>query len=343
VRRLVDAAREVSLDAAVVEALVATTGLTRPGVTLALEEHLETRPSEDELRRLVERAGTAERVHVVLSSNVFVGALRALAVARAASERVTAAPSRRASVFARALVERTADPGLSIDGALDIRKFGGGEIHVYGRDSTIAHFRASAPKGVRVRGHGSGLGIALVTSWADPTVAARALARDVAAFDQRGCLSPRVVLFFGGEGVGQEFSSELDRALVSLEDVVPRGNLEPQESMAVARYADAIAFVGRLWRGKAHLVGLAPKGAPLFVPPSGRHIHIALVESLSDARARIATVAQFVTAVGSDDIEIVRGLVDHPARVSRLGEMQRPPLDGPVDMRGQSVVTEATS
>ena len=42
-----------------------------------------------------------------------------------------------------------------------------GAIHVYGRDETIAAVRAAARPGVVVRGHGAGLGVALVTPAAD--------------------------------------------------------------------------------------------------------------------------------------------------------------------------------
>jgi hypothetical protein len=333
VRRLVSAARAVSRDPAIADALVRTTGLSKSGVALALAEHLETSPAEGDLRRLVERTSLAEEVHVVLSANVFTGALRALAVARAAADCVTVAPSRREPVFARALVEQACDPGLSIDLGPGVRSALGGEIHVYGHDETIARFRASAPQSVRVRGHGSGLGIACVTDEDDLALAARAVARDVAAFDQRGCLSPRVVLFLGRERSAEELSEQLDRALESVEERVPRGRLAADESAAAARYASTIEFVGRLWRGKAHLVGLAPKATPLMIPPPGRHLHVAVVESLADARARVAAVANLVAAVGSDSQSLGGQLVDHPVRVSALGQMQRPPLDGPVDLR----------
>jgi hypothetical protein len=334
VGRLVEAARALSLEPAIADALVRTTGLSKPGVALALAEHLETSPAEADLRQLIERAGTAEQVHVVLSANVFVGSLRALAVARAAAEHVTVAPSRREPVFARALVERASDPCLSIDLRLDARSVKKGEIHVYGHDRTVARFRARASEDVRVRGHGSGLGIACVTAEDDLALAARAIARDVAVFDQRGCLSPRVVLFFGSDRDGEELSEELDRALESIEERVPRGRLAPEEAESAARYASTVAFVGRLWRGNAHVVGLAPKATPLLVPPSGRHLHVAVAESLPDARARIAAVAPFVVAVGSDSRELGGKLVDHPVRVSALGQMQKPRLDGPVDLRG---------
>jgi hypothetical protein len=333
VRRLVEAARAVSGDPRVAAALVEATGLTREGVELALAEHLETSPEERDLVRLVEGAGDAERVHVVLSSNVFVGALRALAVARAASERVTVRPSRREPVFARALVEKAADPGLSIVPGFPIESVHEGEIHVYGRDETVLAVRSRAREGVRVRGHGAGLGVAVVTGRLGLGEAAMAIARDVAPFDQRGCASPRLVLVFGARAA-EQLGVELDRALDAIERRVPRGALDPDEVAAAARYASTAAFAGRLWQGQAHLVGLAPENAPVTIPPPGRHLHVAAVDGVLAARALLAPIARFVAAVGTDAPELAGDLVGHAVRVSALGHMQRPPFDGPADLRG---------
>jgi hypothetical protein len=331
VRRLVDAARAVAKDAAIVGPLVESTGLSRRGVELALAEHLETSPEEVDLLRLVERAGDVDRVHVVLSSNVFVGALRALAVARAAAEHVTVAASRREPVFARALVQEAADPGLSIEDGLPVESVRSGEIHVYGRDETIASLRARAAEGVRLRGHGAGLGVAIVRASAEPVATAAAILRDVVPFDQRGCLSPRLVVVLGGAAEG--LCSELDRALASMEERVPRGALDEDESIAAAGYASTMEFAGRVWRGKAHLVGLAAKGASLTLPPPGRHVHVVATDGIEGARTLLAPIAKLVVAVGTDAREVAVDLVGQGPRISALGLMQRPPLDGPVDRR----------
>src|SRR5689334_18135589 len=100
VRRLVKAAQAVvALRSSLTTVIAESTGLSRAGVELALTKHVETDPTEDELRELVKRAGDASKVVVILSSNVFVGALRAIAIARAASSDVTVRPSRRDPAF----------------------------------------------------------------------------------------------------------------------------------------------------------------------------------------------------------------------------------------------------
>jgi hypothetical protein len=331
VRRLVAAARAVARDDGIARALVETTGLSREGVALALAEHLETSPSEDEIGALVAGAGDASTVGVVLSANVFTASLRALAVARAAAPRVTVTPSSREPVFARALVESARDPGLTLSGGADLSSVE--EVHVYGRDETVADIRARVPASVRVRGHGAGFGVACVTRDDTLADAAFAIARDVVPFDQRGCLSPRIVVSIGDGAKAERLSAELHRSLASLELDVPRGRLEPDEREAAVRYASTLEYAGRLWAGKVHVVGLAAKGAPLWLPPPGRHVHVVVVASVAGARELLSGMARYVAAVGCDDVAVGGELVDHLVRTSELGRMQKPPFDGPVDLR----------
>src|SRR6478735_222479 len=95
VRRVIAAASRVARDASIVPALVASTGLSRQGVELALARHVETSATEEDIASLVAYAGTTKHVHVILSANVFVAAVRAIAIAIAASDRVTVKPSTR--------------------------------------------------------------------------------------------------------------------------------------------------------------------------------------------------------------------------------------------------------
>jgi hypothetical protein len=312
VRKVLDAAAKVARDAAIVDPLVSSTGLSRHGVELALARHVETSASEEDIASLVAHAGTTKHVHVVLSANVFVAAVRGVAIAFGASDHVTVKPSRREPVFAKALVDALADPRVTIgDGE------GASEIHVYGRDETIAEVRAAHP-GVRVRGHGAGMGIAIVTR--DFADAARALAEDVIPFDQRGCLSPRVAYVRGDVDA---FARLLFEALESRGREIPRGALHEAEE--ATRWCDTIAYAGTLHRGETCAVGVADVRA---IPPTGRHV---LVRPFPPT---LGDDARFVVAVGSDmSPDESRTIAPPYARISVLGMMQRPPLDGPVDRR----------
>ena len=337
VRAIVRAARAVvGFRAALRDALVESSGLSGAGVELALTQHLELDPTDEELRRLVAHAGEASRVAVILSSNVFVGGLRALALARAASTHVVVRPSRRDPTFARALVEAAGDPALVLDESLDVGTVEEGEIHVYGHDATIADIRARARPGVRVVGHGSGMGVAFISAAAALSEAARGLAEDVVPFDQRGCLSPRVALVEGPATRADAFAEALHEELERLDLLVPRGPLPAEERAASDRYVGTMTYACRALVGTQHAVGVAPPGAPMIPCPAYRHVHVASCPTEADARSSIEPLSRGIVAVGSDDVEAARRLAPPWARVSSLGRMQKPPLDGPVDLRDPS-------
>lgn len=337
VRRLQAAARAVIADrATLVPAIVESTGLSTEGVELALAKHVEVDASDEELALLVARAGDASSVTVVLSANVFVGALRAVALARAASDHVVLRPSRRDPAFARALVEAAVaagDPHLRLADELDIASVEGGELHVYGRDETIADVRARARPAVRVRGHGSGMGVAWLSAGADLAQAAHDLAEDVAVFDQRGCLSPRIALVLGDETRASDFADALHAELDRLDATLPRGAVPAEERAAAGRYVSTMTYACRALVGSHHAVGVAPPGAPLVLPPPYRHVHVAACTSIEDATRVLAPFARGVVALGTDDLASARPLAPRGVRLSLLGRMQRPPLDGPVDLR----------
>ena len=335
VRRLQAAARAALADrASLVPAIVESTGLSPEGVELALRRHVELEATDAELAQLVARAGDAARVSVVLSANVFVGALRAFALARAASTNVVVRPSRRDPAFAQALVQAAGlagDRGLRLDDALDVAAVDDGEIHVYGRDDTIADVRSRAR--VRVRGHGSGMGVAWVSEGADLAAAARGLAEDIVVFDQRGCLSPRIAFVHGDEARASAFGDALHAELERQAAIVPRGALPAEERAAAGRYVATMTYACRALVGSQHAIGIAPPGAPLVLPPPYRHLHVAACASLAAGAALLAPLAKGVVTVGSDDPAAARTLAPPWARLAALGAMQRPPLDGPVDLR----------
>ena len=339
VRRLQQAARDVIEKRAVlVPAIVESTGLSTEGVELALSRHVEVDATDAELAKLVAHAGDVSRVTVVLSANVFVGALRAVALARAASNDVVVRPSRRDPAFARALVEAAiarGDQHVRLDDQLDVATVDEGEIHVYGRDDTIADVRAKASchGRVRVRGHGSGMGVVWISGEADLAKAARGLADDIVVFDQRGCLSPRVAFVLGDEARASELADALHAELDRLDLAIPRGAVPADERAAAGRYIATMTYACRALVGNQHAIGVAAPGAPVVLPPPYRNLHVVACATLEDAAKLLAPLAKGVVTVGSDAPSSARVLAPAWARIAALGMMQRPPLDGPVDLR----------
>jgi hypothetical protein len=333
VRRLLAAAHAVHADRArIAPAIAASTELSPEGVELGFDS-LEREATDAELRGLVAVAGDAPHVHVVLSANVFVAPLRALALARAASPSVSIRPSPRDPILTRALVVTARDPAIVLTDERGVSRIPPGEVHVYGRDATIAAVHAAVPSGVTVRGHGAGMGVAVVSHACDLQEAARALAGDVVAFDQRGCLSPRVAFVLGSSDRANVFARALGDALASWQERVPRGRLAGDELEAAARWRDVTPFAGSLHASPAYAVAVVPAFDAYLVPPPGRHVLVVPVPDAASAADLLAPLAQHVVAVGSDDPSTP---APPHARRSALGAMQRPPLDGPVDLRPSS-------
>jgi hypothetical protein len=336
-RRLLEAAREVyALRARLVPDVAHATGLSLQGVELGFAS-LERDASEGDLRTLVAGAGDARRVHVILSANVFVAPLRAIVLAWAAAPEVTVRPSSRDPVLARALVRLLASAGeraVVLDEDCDVASVTEGEVHVYGRSETIAAVRARAR--VAVRAHGPGMGVAVIAARDDAAEAAEALAADVVPFDQRGCLSPRIAFVEGDVARAAEFARVLHERLRVWGVRVPRGGLSPEESAEASRWVDTATFAGESWAGAAHAVALAPEGAPLSVPPAGRYMLVAAAPTVDEVFVRLAPLAPFVVAVGARNRTALASRVPPHVRLLPLGRMQQPPLDGPVDRRGDA-------
>ena len=334
VKKLLAAARKVKDDPAIVKPLLDSTGLSAMGIYLALARYLETEAPAEDLAVLVKNAAPRAHVHVILSAHVFTAPLRALAVAWAASERVTVSPSRREPVFARALVAALDDPRVVLSDREDAHSIEHGEVHVYGHDETVSAIKSAARPGVVVRGHGTGMGVAFVTA-SSPMEAGHGIAEDVVVFDQRGCLSPRIVMVLGSDARATAVAEALHTELTALEEQIPRGALAEDEHRDAVRYAETMAFAGKALRGKTHVVGVGASTGPLVLPPPGRHVHVVPVATTEQARALLVPFARYVVAIGCDDEAMGRRLVPDRGRVrlSPLGRMQEPPLDGPVDLR----------
>lgn len=309
-------------------ALPATTRLSAAGIELALRECLELEPSDAELDALCAAVTPARRSHVVLSSTVFVAAHRALALALASSEHVFVRPSRRDPTFVRALERAT--QGRLFRVVDELAPEAGDELWAYGSDATLAEIRRSLPAGVRFHAHGSGTGVAVVDAAHVNGETAAALARDIAPFDQRGCLSPRLAVVRGSAQQALEFSRLIASALGELEAAIPLGELDADERAEVLRYRDTLAYSGRLEAAGRGWVG---SSAAVLLAPIGRNLHVTVTPT---PEVLLAPFAPSVAALGvAGPPELLSSLcVALPAaRASSLGAMQRPPLDGPVDRR----------
>jgi hypothetical protein len=296
------------------------------GVAFALDRSLELSPTAEELQLLRARATPHERVLVVLAANVFVAPLRAIAWALASSPRVTVRPSRRATLFVDALLDAAPELGiervpLGDDPEADVTRAleAGTTVHVYGGRKTVD---AIAARNVKAELHGPGFGAIVATEEQWLTHADR-VAEDVALFDQRGCLSPRIGFVIGS---ASSVADAMHAAMAKLGERVPRGRLDPAEAADLARARDVGILAGRALEGNDHLV------LELETPtlgPVGRVLPLVAVPSLERAVEWLAPHRE-LASIGT---ELPLGAAFPGVRRAALGRMQSPPLDGPVDLR----------
>jgi hypothetical protein len=321
--------------------LATTSGLSREGVELALADCLEVDANDAELARLVAWCGRAPTTWVVASANVCTAAVRSIALAVATSPHVVVRPSRRDPVVASIVVrELAADVDFAhAHGAISIAEelaaAVGDEVHAYGRDETISAIARALPGGVRLRGHGTGFGVALVEDGDDVGVVAAAIARDVVRFDQRGCLSPRVVVVDRSRDA-REVAVAIAAELASWRARVPPGVATAEERAEAAHFRATMEAVGEVFGDDGAMAFALEPGASLVLPPAARSVVVAPVGPEAIA-ALFTGVAHHVAAVGRERQEgaLARAFaaIAPDARTSLLGEMQRPRLDGPVDLR----------
>ncbi len=237
-------------------------------------------------------------------------------------------------LFARALAD--ADPELATAVAV-VYWPGGSEdledaalsraevVTAYGSDATVAALRARTPVTARFVAyhHRVSIGVvgrdALVESAVHLT--AREVARAVALFDRRGCVSPQIVYVEErGEVTPRGFAEALVSELASLEQTLPTGPLQPAEASSLhqARGAAEMAAAesgGAIFHGgaSAWTVALEPadQTARLDLPVVGRAVRVQPIESAEELPERVAPLARHLQTVG------VAGLGERTRSVAR--------------------------
>ncbi len=326
--------------------LADSTGLSPEGVALALELCLETVASDAELTALSSSVPHGAAAHVLLSANVFVAAHRALALALAAAPRVHVRPSRREPEMTRWYSE--AAPGLFqiVD---QLRPQADDVVFAYGGAEALASVMPELSTSARAaRAYGPGYGVEICAESAasrepERRELARAVALDAVLFDQRGCLSPRLILFQGSQRAACAFAEAIQRELEDFARTTPLGRLSDAERGEIARYQQTLAYSGELFTSSAGAVGVAALDSATLLSPLGRTLHIIPV---SDAPARARALSGEITSVavagGAELLSAVARTLPG-ARLTVPGSLQRPAFDGPVDRRAQPVSAQSSS
>lgn len=360
-RRLLDPERE--LGRSLRTELERTSGLSSEGIAWALDTTLGSLTEE----ALVQPLGRASRAAspgrflprglctMVLSANVGTSPFTAIAMPLLFGNATVVKASGRDDVAARALLAALTTVDAELAESLDVFTFEGGDaaredlllqrsdaVVVYGSDATVATLRSRTPVSASFVAHGHGLGVgyvaaSAVANAADERKAIDAFALDIAAYDQRGCLSPHLIAVQGGSVEARAFAEALSEiGLAKLERTMPRGRLEAAEGAAQMAWRGVAVARGELFEGRAHAASAEPGGPPR---PScgGRNVQVIAVDgvaSLVETLEPLGVHLKLIGVAGGETIEraIAEALVPPLApRVVPAGTMQTPAFGAPWD------------
>lgn len=225
-------------------------------------------------------------------------------------------------------------------------------VTIYGSDATVASIRARAPVSARLIAyhHRNGVGVVgtgVLTSSGSAAEAAREVARAVAVFDQRGCVSPRVVYVedAGAEVSPPAFSRALAEALEGLEATLPSGELGRLERSAVHQLRGTAEMLAVGWGDDAedrpcvmHGGGAAPW--TVFYDPYraletgcvGRVVVVRPFRTLDELYARLGPAGPHLQTVGvaglDERLEELAGALGRIG-VSRVAPFEAVPFPPP--------------
>ncbi|MFK7998351.1 MAG: acyl-CoA reductase [Polyangiales bacterium] len=262
---------------------------------------------------------------IALAGNVFSACLRPFATAAVLEVPLQARVSSRESAFATALghalkpfcdIELLRFPNTddaSFRAAIQSADF----CEAYGSDETLDALSVFTPTMIR-RGHG--LGVVLLGASIDD-LAYDALAEDIAAYDQRGCLSPRVVF---AEGELEAHAEKLDDSLTRVEERLPRGEVSTDVQAASSQWRGTAAALHPLRESPSHAIVVDEMGG-FPIGPTHRHVVIRPMSLAQEALARLGSHTKVIGHAG------LQAPPKAPCRVCDVGQMQRPRLSAAAD------------
>jgi hypothetical protein len=214
-----------------------------------------------------------------------------------------------------------------------------------GSDATLEAIRARLPARIRFLGYGTRVSVGYVTrdalSVPHPARIAVEAAKDVAAWNQLGCLSPHIIYVENGGTVPPEdFASLLADELQSMESSHPRGNLSHHESAAIAtrrafyEVRAAHSPETKMWASPQSTAWTVIfENDPRFqLSCLNRFIYVKAVNNLQETlnaiephREQLSTIGLTCVPLQMPDLALELARWGVP-RVCPMGQMQNPPL-----------------
>lgn len=219
------------------------------------------------------------------------------------------------------------------------------KVVVYGGSRAVDGVRARLPAHVDLVAYGPRIGIAAILADASLPAAARALARDVCAYDQQGCVSPRLVYAVGrdGDAVGEALAEALERK--TSERPPPEPDADTAVSVRSARAEAEFASLGGrpvrlLASGELPTWTVVVGGDPLITEGLPRFVRVHQVEGVRELERTLEPLEGRIQSVGYAGSTGLDDLADMAARlgacrVAPVGTLAWPPPDWLHDGRPQ--------
>lgn len=309
----------------------------------------------DALRAAGPGATPASLVTVVLAGNVFAASVRAVFVPLLLGSPVLIKASSSETRFPRLLERALGIANPTLGHAAAVVSFPGGSaqheaamhsladvVSVFGGDETVNAVTVQVPENVGVIGHGHGISVAYCGSEARAPDRVQdivsGLALDVAAYDQRGCLSPQLIYIEDQDGRSMHsFASKLSNALDDVNQTLPRGPLPLAVGAAQAQWRGLAEVDGSLLEGASHALSVEPRQPRLS--PGFRNASLVRVDGIDAAIRAMRPFGQHLKCVGteaSSEERLARALeaaTELDAYVTAIGTMQTPAFDSQADGR----------
>jgi hypothetical protein len=217
---------------------------------------------------------------------------------------------------------------------------------VYGGSEAVEGIRNALPARTPLLAYGPRVGIAVVLNPAgsDPATA-RALASDVCAYEQRGCVSPRFVFVVGADA--DEFAGLLAAELEAETLRQPPPVLNQKEALAIRSLRAEVELgstAGRLVASEPDLrwTILVDREPRIDAPALPRLLRLCSVASVGDLLTALEPLSGHIQAIGyagnSGVAELAEAAVRLGAcRVAPVGRIAWPPVDWRHDGRHQLV------
>lgn len=214
-------------------------------------------------------------------------------------------------------------------------------VVAFGKNATLAQIRAACDPNARFVGFGSRASAGYLSAPATRdrsrlTSLLKGAARDLALYDSEGCLSLHM-LFIESDGAGQEVAGRFAAAVRRAGIEFPPGAGEASVASRVGTVRNAAAFRAALGQGAVFsddqssfaIVFDPPRDEP---PPfAPRCIAVIPVREPSEAVAylRAHEIALEALAISDERPDLIAMALDTGAvRLTRFGELQRPPISG---------------